>query len=131
MMLVDGIGYVAASLVLATFCMRRMVALRLVAIASNVAFIGYGSLAGIDPVLLLHVLLLPMNALRLAQAARQSAGSDRLLESRACPPSNNPAFHPEPMPKPRSVSSRAWSPSSSGRACTPAPTTRCTSFRKS
>ena len=73
MMLVDGVGYLAASLVLATFCMRQMVALRLVAIASNAAFIGYGLLAGIDPVLLLHVLLLPMNALRLAQATRQPA----------------------------------------------------------
>lgn len=73
MMLVDGIGYLAATLVLTASCMRRMVALRLVAIASNLAFIGYGVLAGIDPVLFLHVLLMPMNALRLAQAARQSA----------------------------------------------------------
>jgi hypothetical protein len=42
------------------------VALRLTAIASNLAFIAYGSLAGIDPVLLLHVLLL-LNAARLVQ----------------------------------------------------------------
>ena len=33
-------------------------------------------------------------------------------------------------PKARSACSRAWSPSSSGRACTRAPTTRCTSSRK-
>ena len=39
---VEGIGYLAASLVLATFCMKSMDALRLAAIASNVAFIAYG-----------------------------------------------------------------------------------------
>lgn len=62
------VGYLAAALVLATFCMRDMVALRLTAIASNLAFIAYGASAGIDPVLMLHVLLLPLNAVRLAQA---------------------------------------------------------------
>ncbi len=66
----EPIGYLAASLVLATFCMRGMVSLRLVAIASNVAFIAYGHLAHLDPVLLLHVLLLPVNALRLAERLR-------------------------------------------------------------
>ena len=39
---VEGIGYLAASLVLATFCMKSMDALRLAAIASNMAFIAYG-----------------------------------------------------------------------------------------
>jgi CRP/FNR family transcriptional regulator, cyclic AMP receptor protein len=63
----DTLGWLASALVLATFCMRGMVALRLTAIASNLAFIAYGSLAGIDPVLLLHVLLLPLNAARLVQ----------------------------------------------------------------
>jgi hypothetical protein len=65
------VGYLASALVLATFCMRDMVALRLTAIASNLAFIAYGASAGVDPVLMLHVLLLPLNAVRLAQA-RQS-----------------------------------------------------------
>jgi hypothetical protein len=44
------------------------VGLRLVALASNVAFIVYGASAGIGPVLLLHALLLPVNAWRLKQA---------------------------------------------------------------
>ena len=66
----EPIGYLASLLVLATFCMRGMVALRLVAIASNVAFIAYGALADIGPVLLLHVLLLPTNAWRLCEALR-------------------------------------------------------------
>lgn len=64
------VGYLAAGLVLATFGMRDMVALRATAIASNVAFLAYGLLARIDPVLLLHVLLIPMNAARLAEALR-------------------------------------------------------------
>jgi len=49
-----------------------MVALRAVAIASNVAFIGYAALAGISPVLVLHALLLPMNVCRLLEAVRES-----------------------------------------------------------
>ena len=61
------IGYLASLLVLMTFCMSGMVALRALAIASNVAFIAYAALVGISPVLLLHALLLPMNIYRLLQ----------------------------------------------------------------
>ena len=64
---IDGIGFGAAGLVLATFCMRSMGALRWTAIASNMAFIAYGYLGGLAPVLLLHMLLLPVNICRLAQ----------------------------------------------------------------
>jgi hypothetical protein len=64
----DLIGFAAAVLVLATFCMSSMSALRWMAIASNVAFIAYGYLGGLAPVLLLHALLLPVNVYRLAQA---------------------------------------------------------------
>ena len=56
-------GYVAAGLVLATFTMRTMIPLRLLGIASNVAFIVYGATAEIVPVLILHAILLPLNAL--------------------------------------------------------------------
>lgn len=66
MNLTESIGYLAAVLVLAAFCMRSMAALRWMAIASNLAFILYGALAGVGPVLLLHLLLLPINVLRLA-----------------------------------------------------------------
>ena len=62
----EPVGYLASLLVLATFCMRDMVSLRVVAIASNIAFISYGALAEISPVLLLHVVLLPVNMLRLS-----------------------------------------------------------------
>ena len=76
MNLYEPIGYLASLLVLATFCMRSMVALRAVAIVSNVAFITYGWLVGIDPVLVLHVVLLPTNVWRLMQAihARRPRG---------------------------------------------------------
>jgi len=63
----DAIGFAAAGLVLATFCMRGMRTLRLVAIASNVAFIAYGYLGHLAPVLWLHALLLPINICRLMQ----------------------------------------------------------------
>jgi hypothetical protein len=58
-------GYVASGLVLATFAMKDMRMLRVVAIFSNVAFIIYGTLNWLLPVLSLHVLLLPINAVRL------------------------------------------------------------------
>jgi len=64
---IDGVGFGAAGLVLATFCMSSMHGLRWVAIASNVAFIAYGYLGELAPVLLLHALLLPVNIYRLAQ----------------------------------------------------------------
>ena len=68
----DAIGYAAAALVLATFSARSMHALRWTAIASNLAFIAYGYLGALSPVLLLHALLLPVNAYRLSQLCRTS-----------------------------------------------------------
>ncbi len=74
---VDGIGFAAAGLVLATFSMRSMIALRWVAIASNLAFIAYGYLGHLAPVLLLHLLLLPINIGRLAQLRQRRTGAVR------------------------------------------------------
>jgi CRP/FNR family transcriptional regulator, cyclic AMP receptor protein len=65
---VDGLGFLAAGLVLLTFCMKRLVPLRAIAITSNLAFILYGYRAGIQPVLMLHLVLLPVNLIRLLQA---------------------------------------------------------------
>jgi CRP/FNR family cyclic AMP-dependent transcriptional regulator len=65
---VEGVGFFAAGLVLCTSCMRRLVPLRGVAIASNLAFILYGYIAGIEPVLVLHLILLPVNIIRLLEA---------------------------------------------------------------
>jgi hypothetical protein len=63
----EWLGYIAAAFVFATFSMKTMVPLRVVAISSNVLFIAYGYLHPAYPVLLLHVLLLPLNIWRLQQ----------------------------------------------------------------
>jgi CRP-like cAMP-binding protein len=63
-------GYLAALLVFLTFYMKTMIPLRIVGICSNCAFIIYGYLGGLYPVLILHVVLLPLNGLRLCQMFR-------------------------------------------------------------
>lgn len=64
----DALGYLAASLVLGTFCAKTMIPLRALAIASNVAFIAYALAAHLWPILLLHAVMLPLNAARLREA---------------------------------------------------------------
>lgn len=73
----DLLGYSAAGLVLLTFLSQSMATLRAVAIASNVMFISYALVAWLPPVLVLHALLLPLNAWRLWQA---SQSQPRVLE---------------------------------------------------
>ena len=115
----DLIGFLASALVLATFAMKDMRRLRATAIASNLAFIGYGAINGLLPVLVLHLLLLPLNLRRffeeryaepplvsrskatlLAIEALQYAGASRLeLQSpptlRAAPePKTRPLYQP-------------------------------------
>ncbi len=67
---VDAFGYLAAAAVFLAFSMKTMLSLRLVAIASNIAFIAYGLAAHLMPILLLHGFLLPLNILRLIQIQR-------------------------------------------------------------
>jgi CRP/FNR family transcriptional regulator, cyclic AMP receptor protein len=62
--IIDLIGFIASGLVFLTFCMRTILPLRLVAIASNVFFITYGAAASLFPILFLHLTLLPMNLWR-------------------------------------------------------------------
>jgi hypothetical protein len=64
---IDFVGFGASAMVLATFCMTRMLPLRLLAIMSNILFSAYGYLDNLYPVLLLHLVLLPVNCLRLCQ----------------------------------------------------------------
>ena len=80
----DLIGYLAALLVAAAFCMKSIVGLRSVAILRNIAFLTYAHLGGLMPVLLLHLVLLPVNLFRLGQILeignrlrRGSAGATR------------------------------------------------------
>ena len=61
----DLIGWIAAGATLLSFSMRSMIGLRLAAVAANICFIAYGSLSGLHPVLVLHVLLVPCNLYRL------------------------------------------------------------------
>lgn len=82
MTLIDGLGYLASALVLLTFCMSTMLSLRTVAIFSNLAFISYGLGDRIYPVLILHIILLPLNVVllfqmvRLLRKARRAAATD-------------------------------------------------------
>jgi CRP/FNR family transcriptional regulator, cyclic AMP receptor protein len=70
-------AWVAALLVFAAFFMKTMIPLRLVAIASNVAFVAYallglryGIFGRVYPILVLHAALLPLNVVRLGQIRR-------------------------------------------------------------
>jgi hypothetical protein len=67
------IGYFASTMVLLTFVTKDMRRLRLIGILSNVAFIGYGALCWLPPVLCLHLVLLPVNVVRLVELQKTSA----------------------------------------------------------
>lgn len=64
------IGYAASLLVFSTFYMKTMIPLRCIAVLSNVAFLTYGYFAVLYPVFFLHVVLLPLNILRLYQMGK-------------------------------------------------------------
>jgi len=70
--LIDALGYAASGLTLATFAQRAMLPMRIIAIGANFCFIGYGAMGWFMPVLVLHVVLLPINAIRLCTLIRQS-----------------------------------------------------------
>jgi len=67
---VEWLGWAAAGLTLATFICRDMRRLRLLALAANAAFIAYGAVAQLLPVLMLHLALVPVNLWRLNEAFR-------------------------------------------------------------
>src|SRR5436305_15184549 len=50
--------------------MKRMIPLRVIGICANCAFIAYGVLTPVYPQLLLHCVLLPLNAFRLQEMLR-------------------------------------------------------------
>ena len=68
--LIDTLGYAASGLTLATFAQRAMMPMRIMAIGANVCFIGYGAIGHFMPVLVLHVILLPINVARLRALIR-------------------------------------------------------------
>jgi hypothetical protein len=75
------LGYLASVLVFITFYMKTMVALRCVAVASNIAFIAYGYYEGLLPILILHGLLLPTNLYRLSQIRKLVSESTRFRDT--------------------------------------------------
>jgi hypothetical protein len=63
----DMAGWAAAALMVATFASREARVMRPLAVLTNLAFVGYGALAWLPPVLALHTLLLPINLWRWAE----------------------------------------------------------------
>ena len=74
-------GYVASTLGLCTFVAKDMRVLRIVAIFSNLAFITYGTIEWLPPVLYLHLALLPLNIVRLAQIVRATPATADLTQA--------------------------------------------------
>jgi CRP/FNR family transcriptional regulator, cyclic AMP receptor protein len=64
------LGYVASALVLTTFCFSNPVWLRIFALLSNVAFIAFGYVSKVFPVMLLHMILVPINSFQLTSVLR-------------------------------------------------------------
>ena len=83
----DVIGLLAGALVLATFATSNMRRLRVLAILSNLAFLAYAAWLTLWPVLILHGLLLPVNAFMLWQSCRtrQSGRACELIKLPAPP----------------------------------------------
>ncbi|MEH2471530.1 hypothetical protein V1281_007282 [Nitrobacteraceae bacterium AZCC 2161] len=66
----DLVGCIASGLVLLTFYMNDMIALRTAALCSNVVFIVYAASLHLTPILLLHCILIPINLWRLISVLR-------------------------------------------------------------
>jgi hypothetical protein len=73
MPILEMFGWLAAALVFTAFWSTTMVRLRMVAMASNVAFITYGVLLGSQSIVVLHGLLLPLNGWKLIQLRQLAA----------------------------------------------------------
>ncbi len=94
---VDVLGCAAAAATLLTFAQKRMWPMRILAIAANLFFIGYGALALLYPVLFLHLILLPLNIMRLVQLAQQTTS-----QHTPGPELPQPILLPQPLQLPRS-----------------------------
>lgn len=95
MSLIEAVGYLASTLVLLTFCMSTMLTLRAIAICSNIAFIGYGILAGLYPVLILHIILLPLNIVLLVRMINLLRRAKRAAATDLSPSWLQPFMHPK------------------------------------
>ena len=77
------IGYLACGLVFLTFCMKGMLQLRVIAVASNIAFLIYGAVAELIPIFVLHATLLPLNLYRTVQKVNEIRSIRTAMEGRA------------------------------------------------
>ena len=64
---IDLLGHLGALVIIATYSMKTMIPLRVAGIAGSCIFITYGYLSGTWPVLMLHLVVLPLNSVRLHQ----------------------------------------------------------------
>jgi hypothetical protein len=72
----DLLGFAAAAAVLAGFCMNSIRHLRMAALASNVLFVLYGVFAHVYPVVILHLILVPINLRKLRQVRAQAYSAE-------------------------------------------------------
>lgn len=86
----DFVGWTAATLMVATFSCRDALWMRRLAVCTNLAFIAYGLLASLAPVLALHTLLLPINVWRYWQCTHtrptREPAPDQPTKPSACSP---------------------------------------------
>ncbi|MDP3270181.1 MAG: hypothetical protein Q8M40_14175 [Legionella sp.] len=79
--MIDLTGYIASILVFATFYVKSILTLRLIAICSNIAFILYALGGNLQPIFILHSLLLPLNLYRIFEIKRNEHTYNVIKES--------------------------------------------------
>ncbi|MEM9318617.1 MAG: hypothetical protein AAGA70_06390 [Pseudomonadota bacterium] len=104
--MVEYLGYLAAALVLLQTSMRQMLALRVFALASNLVFITYGYLGDLEPVMFLHLMLLPLNTWQIWALVRPEHAETPMAANLP----SAPALPACPQPDLRTVKARRRGP---------------------
>jgi hypothetical protein len=68
---IEAIGFIGSLFAVLTYWMRDMVWLRVAAMLSCIFFIAYAALIGSYPLLVMELVLLPVNAWRLAELRKK------------------------------------------------------------
>ena len=116
MVTIEVLGWVAASLMLATFVCREARTLRACAIMANLAFMACGLDADLHPIAALHLALLPVNVVHLIYAVREHQASDTALRERP-PLDAGTAASPPPQDDAAPTPSVALAAATLRRAC--------------
>jgi len=125
----DVLGWAAALLTLLTFFSADMRRLRLLALAGNAAFIAYGSMAQLLPVLVLHLALVPVNLWRLNQAFQRKPAAPPAKATHAQTAARRPSGW-TPTPRGARVSRRVRSGGDPSSATGPETGTAATTVRR-